>query len=85
VHFKKAYDSVTGETLCKIAIELGIPKKLTTLIKTCLHMVSTDVSLSTTADIPTGKVQGRLELNGQNQAPFQTYNVNLFMQNVNPT
>ena len=35
VDFKKAYDSVRREVLCKILIEFGIPLKLVRLIKMC--------------------------------------------------
>jgi hypothetical protein len=28
IDFKKAYDSVKGEVLCNILLEVGIPKKL---------------------------------------------------------
>jgi len=33
IDFKKAYDSVTREVLCKILIEFGIPRKLVRLVK----------------------------------------------------
>ena len=36
IDFKKAYDSVRKEVLYNILMELGIPKKLTRLIKMCL-------------------------------------------------
>jgi hypothetical protein len=36
-HFKMAYDSVKREVLYNILIEFGIPKKLVSLIKMCLH------------------------------------------------
>jgi len=36
IDFKKAYDSVSRESLCNILIESGIPMKLVTLIKMCL-------------------------------------------------
>jgi len=36
IDFKKAYDSVRKEKLCKILIEFGIPMKLVRLIEMCL-------------------------------------------------
>jgi len=36
IDFKKAYDSVRREVLCKIVIEYGIPRKLVRLIKKSL-------------------------------------------------
>jgi len=36
IYFKKAYDSVRREVLCKILIEFGIPRKLVSLIKMSL-------------------------------------------------
>ena len=36
IDFKKAYDSVRREVLCKILIEFGIPRKLVSLIKMSL-------------------------------------------------
>jgi len=36
IDFKKAYDSIRREVLCKILIEFGIPRKLVRLIKKCL-------------------------------------------------
>jgi len=36
ISFKKAYDSVRREVLCKILIEFGIPRKLVRLIKMSL-------------------------------------------------
>jgi len=35
-NFKKAYDSVRREVLCKVLIEFGIPRKLVRLIKMSL-------------------------------------------------
>jgi len=35
--FKKAYDSVRRDVLCRILIELGISIKLIRLIETCLN------------------------------------------------
>jgi hypothetical protein len=37
IDFKKDYDSFKGEVLYNILLEYGIPKKLVSLINTCLN------------------------------------------------
>jgi hypothetical protein len=37
IDFKKAYDSVRREVLCKILIEFGVPMKLVRLIRMCSY------------------------------------------------
>jgi retron-type reverse transcriptase len=62
IDFKKAYDSFRREALYNILIELGIPRKLVGLIKSCLNetysRVSTGKNLSDKFTIENGLKQG---------------------------
>jgi hypothetical protein len=58
---KKVYDSVRREVLCSTLVEVGIPRKLVGLIKTCLNETYTEMhigkNLSDTFPIQNGLKQ----------------------------